>query len=647
MKMKNALKQRLKSQTPRWFVFLIDVGFTVLTFILALGIICQSDWRQGLDNAMIIVEIAAVVYPLSFILLKSYKGIIRYTGLQDIATVLRACTLAFVLLLTALFLVDIPAPKLNFSLVVLHYLLTTTALVFLRILYKRLYLQYVQPCRSIKRLLIYGAGTSGMITYNALRAESHVGNTIFAFVDDNPKLHGSSINGLSVLPSNQVTKDMIEKNGIEEIVISIQNISSQALHEIVESFEGFPVKLKIVPPVSNWINGSLQAQQIKEIRIEDLLGRECIHLKKETIRKEVTGKVVLVTGAAGSIGGEISRQLLSYPCKRVVLIDQAESALYDLQQDCLERIRKNNVEVNFIVGDIRNYDRIDAIFKDFKPDIVFHAAAYKHVPLMEHNPYEAINTNIKGTKHLVDAADRYETSKFVMVSTDKAVNPTNVMGATKRVAELYVNYKSNKQSKTSYVITRFGNVLGSNGSVIPLFKRQLATGGPLTVTHPEITRYFMTIPEACQLVLEAGAMAKGGEIYVFDMGKSIEILALAKRMIQLSGLNYPKDIDIEICGLRPGEKIYEELLANGENTRPTHHEKILIANARENNIENFAEVIDKLLSFDKNQNQNNFNLELIRIVKHLVPEYKSQNSVFEFIDREVLVADTDEIMKTG
>lgn len=645
--MKNAIKKRLKNQTPRWCIFLIDLTFTVLAFALAFLIIWQSDWKHGLDNAVIIIGLGILIYSISFIFLKSYKGIIRYTGLQDIATVLKACTLAFALLLVTLFFIDTSAPKQNFLLVVIHYLLTTTALVFLRILYKRLYLQYVQPHCTIKRLLIYGAGTSGIITYNALRAESHIGNAVVAFIDDNPKLYGSRINGVKVISSEQVTKEMIENNHIDVIVISIQNISSQGLNNIVKKFEGFPIKLKIVPPVSKWIAGNLEAQQIKEIRIEDLLGRDSINLEKDSIRQEVKGKVVLVTGAAGSIGGEISRQLLNYPCKRVILLDQAESALYELQQSCIGKIKEEKIDVKFIIGDIRNYERVDSVFSFFQPDIVFHAAAYKHVPLMEDNPYEAIITNIKGTKHVVDAADRYGATKFVMVSTDKAVNPTNVMGATKRVAELYVNYVTRKQSKTNFVITRFGNVLGSNGSVIPLFKRQLANGGPLTVTHPKITRYFMTIPEACQLVLEAGAMANGGEIYVFDMGKSIEIFDLAKRMIQLSGLSYPKDIDIEFCGLRPGEKIFEELLADGEKTRPTYHEKIMISSVRDNDIIDFVEVIDNLTRVYKNQNMEDYNLSLIRMIKYLVPEYKSQNSIYESIDRESVISDFEEVMKTG
>lgn len=634
MSIKKALRHRLTKQTPRWFVFVIDVYFTAIAFMLAMGIIWQSEWKLGVDNSIIIAGITLLVYPFSYLFFKSYRGIIRHTGLQDIVNVLKACTLAALLLFACLNIIEVPDWKQNFLLVVIHFFITTTSLIFLRILYKRIYLQFVQPYRSVKHLLIYGAGTSGIITYNALDSESHVGNSVYAFIDDNPKLYNSRINGVKVIPPTSVTKELLIKEEIDEIIISIQNISSLDLSKIVERYEGFPVKLRIVPPVSSWIEGNLEAQQIKEVQIEDLLGRKPIRLEKATISREVEGKVVLVTGAAGSIGSEISRQLLSYSCKRLIFLDQAESDLYELQQTCMGKIKERELEVEFIIGDVRDYDRVDTVFDIFRPNIVFHAAAYKHVPLMEQNPYEAIITNIKGTKHLVDAADRYKTNKFVMISTDKAVNPTNVMGATKRVAELYVNYMTKKQSETNFVITRFGNVLGSNGSVIPLFRRQLSEGGPLTVTHPEVTRYFMTIPEACQLVLEAGAMAKGGEIYVFDMGDSMKILDLAKRMIQLSGLNYPEDIEIQICGLRPGEKIYEELLANGENTQHTHHEKIMIANVRDNNIENFELLIEKLTTLSRGTCQESFNLNLMRLVKQLVPEYLSQNSVFETIDIE-------------
>lgn len=629
-----AIKERLKKQTPRWIVFVIDIYFTVIAFALAFAIIWKLDWKEGLAASYVLMSIISFAYILSFLLFKSYRGIIRHTGLRDIVNVLSATSFAVILSIIFLFILKEISIHQNFTLLIIHYLITTTSLIFLRILYKRMYLQYIHPHRKLKHLVIYGAGTSGNITYNALQSEGHIGSSVLAFIDDNPKLHGNRINGVKVISPAQVTKEWLIKKEVEEIIISIQNISSKNLNRIIELYEGFPVKIKIVPPVSTWIDGGLKAQQIKEVRVEDLLGREPIELEKDSIRREVEGKIVLVTGAAGSIGSEISRQLFNYPCKQVILVDQAESALYELQQNSSGVIKRRGTDVEYVIGDIRDYHRVDLIFKAFRPDIVFHAAAYKHVPLMEQNPYEAVITNIKGTKHLVDASDRYQTGKFVMVSTDKAVNPTNVMGASKRVAELYVNYLTRRGSATNFVITRFGNVLGSNGSVIPLFRHQIADGGPLTVTHPEVTRYFMTIPEACQLVLEAGAMAKGGEIYVFDMGDSMKIMDLAKRMIQLSGLNYPNDMDIEIIGLRPGEKIYEELLADGENTQPTYHEKIMIAHVRENNIQNFEHIVEELINLPRQNDQKEFNIELVRRIKKIVPEYKSQNSIFECIDSE-------------
>lgn len=632
MSLFTGLKVRLQKQTPRWLVLLIDVHFTVLSFILALAIVWKSNWSFGLQNSAIIALAVCLTYAVSYLVFKSYTGIIRHTGLREIVNVLKATSAALLLLFLMLIFIQDPYIDENFTLVVLHYLITTITLVFLRVLYKNAYARLVQPHSGKKNLLIYGAGNSGIITYNALMAERNVNNVVYAFIDDNPKLYRSRIDGVKVIAPKEVTKELMAKENIEEVIISIQNIALEDFNKIVDTFEDFPVKLKIVPPLNNWIDGKLEAKEIQEIRIEDLLGRKSIRLEKDSIRKEVEGKVVLVTGAAGSIGSEISRQLLHYNCKKVILLDQAETALYELKLSCVASIKKTQANVKFIVGDVRDYNRVNAIFKGLRPDLVFHAAAYKHVPLMEENPYEAIATNIKGTKHVVDAAAKYGVSKFVMVSTDKVVNPTNVMGATKRVAELYVNHFTQKQSDTNYVITRFGNVLGSNGSVIPLFRSQLAEGGPLTVTHPEVTRYFMTIPEACQLVLEAGAMAKGGEIFVFDMGSPIKILDLAKRMIQLSGLNYPTDIDIEITGLRLGEKIYEELLADGENTKPTHHEKIMIARVRENTIPEFDDIINNLINLT-HSNQKMLNLKLVGMLKELVPEYKSNNSIFESLDQ--------------
>src|SRR5690606_14874999 len=346
--------------------------------------------------------------------------------------------------------------------------------------------------------------------------------------------------------------------------------------------EPLPLKVKIIPNSARLLAGDVATRQIRALRVEDLLGRKPIELDNPAVARELKDKVVLVTGGAGSIGSELVRQIGRTACRRLIVLDQAESALYDVQQDL--KAYPNFERFSFVVGNVRDERFMASVFEQYRPQLVFHAAAYKHVPLMEENPYEAILTNVWGSFNVASLAGRYAVEKFVMVSTDKAVNPTNVMGATKRIAEIAVA-ALNKTSETNYIVTRFGNVLGSNGSVIPLFEKQIKAGGPLTLTHPDITRYFMIIPEACQLVLEAGAMGGGGEVFVFDMGQPVKIMDLAKKMIALSGYNYPSEIDIEICRLRPGEKIFEELLTTDELTLPTHHKKIMIALINTSNIE--------------------------------------------------------------
>ena len=444
-------------------------------------------------------------------------------------------------------------------------------------------------------------------------------------MDEDPKKQGKFINGVPILAPHKVCEDYIINNNIEEIIVSIQNISSQKLRKLVDGLVALPTHVKIVPPIEKWINGELNVNQIKQVQIEDLLDRVPIQIDNPKLRKELQGETILVTGAAGSIGSEIASQIANYKVKHLILVDQAESALYDLQQDLKQ---KGHTNFTPLVADIRDKNRVTYIFEDYKPTMVFHAAAYKHVPLMESNPYEAIKINVNGTKILADAAHEFEIKKFVFVSTDKAVNPTSVMGATKRVAEMYISCMQ-RQSKTKFITTRFGNVLGSNGSVIPLFKKQIEKGGPLTVTHKEVTRFFMTIPEASQLVLEAGAMGKGGEIFIFDMGESVKIYYLALNMIKLSGLRFPEDINIKITGLRPGEKLYEELLANGENTMKTYHEKIRISKTRELDYEKIQSEIDELCISNRFQNAN-----IVKKMKSLVPEYKSNNSEFESLDVE-------------
>lgn len=482
----------------------------------------------------------------------------------------------------------------------------------------------MQDIKTQKRVLIFGAGNAGMITYDAISNDPTNSHKVVGFIDDNEKKIGKKINTLAVFSLEKIKPAIIEKYSIEEVIISVQNIEPSRLLQISGLLFELGLKVKIVPPVQNWIDGDLSVGQIKEVNIEDLLGRDPISIINPTFLDQYDNQIILITGAAGSIGSEIARKTRNYNYKHLILVDTAESPLYELQQEFVQNDTKN---FTAIISDVRDLRRMEKLFQQFKPNIVFHAAAYKHVPLMENNPFEAVNVNIGGTRHMASLSVKHGVNNFVLISTDKAVNPTNVMGATKRIAELYVNCLRGK-GKTKFIITRFGNVLGSNGSVIPLFKKQIDNGGPLTVTHKDITRYFMTISEACQLVLEAATMGNGGEIFVFDMGKSVKIYDLAKNMIILSGLRFPEDIDIRITGLRPGEKIYEELLADGENTKPTYHEKIMIARTKKIDIATISDKIANLCATSlKTQN-----LEIVALIKDIVPEYISNNSKYEVLD---------------
>ncbi|MDB0058154.1 polysaccharide biosynthesis protein [Salibacteraceae bacterium] len=512
-----------------------------------------------------------------------------------------------------------------FSVVIIEYLCTMFLMIAFRITVKLIYFEFKNASKDKKRIVIYGAGDEGIVTKRTLERDEEHKYKVVAFIADKNTKIGKKIEGVTIHPIERL-EYLIENQEIDEIIIAVNNLAKTRKQEIVERALTKNVKVLHVPPVKNWINDELSSNQIQELKIEDLLGREPIHLDSINIKGQLSEKRVLITGAAGSIGAEIVRQVSHFFPSKLILLDQAESPLYEIENEIKEQFGENLCEI--VVADVANSSRMENVFNTFRPNVVYHCAAYKHVPIMEDNPSEAVLTNILGTKIMVDLSDKYEVDSFVMVSTDKAVNPTNVMGASKRVAEIYAQSK-NMVSKTNFITTRFGNVLGSNGSVIPLFKRQIANGGPVCVTHPEITRYFMTIPEACQLVLEAGAMGTGGEIFIFDMGSPIKIIDLAKKMIKLSGFKLGKDIEIKITGLRSGEKLYEELLNNAENTIPTHHPEIMIGKVRDYKMEDIEADINSLI--DAPSEKDNF--ELVGKIKKLVPEFISQNSVYGKLDK--------------
>ncbi|WP_426430428.1 polysaccharide biosynthesis protein [Winogradskyella sp. HB-48] len=618
-----------KRYASKWLVLLFDTMVVAAAFFLAYLI--RYNFMLDFDFSTLLKQIpyVMIVAAISLIAVGTYKGVVRFTGFKDIINVVIGANILATILICCTFLSrkilnDNSIFNISGSIIYIHLLLNILFLIGAKLFIKSLYNQITQDVHKTANVLIFGAGNSGMLTYDAIQNDTKSGFEVVGFIDDDERKIGKKINLVTVYGLSDIDEDFIKKNEVEDVIISIQNIDPSRLLQITGNLFNLGLKVKIVPPVQSWIDGDLSVGQIKEVKIEDLLGRDPINIKNPDLIDQYDNKVILITGAAGSIGSEICRKVSLYNYKKLILVDNAESALYDIQQEFRQQGLDN---IDAIVADVRNKTRIDQIFNQHKPKIVFHAAAYKHVPLMENNPFEAVSVNIGGTKNVVDVAVKHSVDKFVLISTDKAVNPTNVMGATKRIAELYVSCLKGK-GHTKFITTRFGNVLGSNGSVIPLFKKQIEKGGPLTVTHKEITRYFMTIPEACQLVLEAAAMGNGGEIFVFDMGEPIKIFNLAKNMIILSGLRYPEDIDIKITGLRPGEKIYEELLADGENTKKTYHEKIMIAKTRHVDTETVEKQINKLTSINSLTQP----LEIVSYIKALIPEYISNNSTFEVLD---------------
>ncbi|WP_286735608.1 MULTISPECIES: polysaccharide biosynthesis protein [Sphingobacterium] len=634
---KKAFFRFLRKDGPRWLVLFIDLFSVWISFILSY--ISVLKHRGAISTSLMLFESLGVtcIYLIVFLWFKPYQSIVRRTGLRDLKLIGNCVAVAFTLTIILSYIWEFIAAYdleqryyFSQSQLLFHGLMTGMAMASTRLFYKTAYHSFYWNNRqNAIPVILFGAGNMGHNTYNLLQLGTRNRYRVVAILDDNPTRIGRYIQGVRIRSLEELNMNLLERvGGAQELVIAIDNSSPERLKNITAKAELLPIKIKIIPNSAALLEGRVAAQQIRTLKVSDLLGRKAIELNNPSINAALRDKVVLVTGGAGSIGSELVRQIGLVACKLVVL-DQAESALYDIQQELQDSPFFQ--DFTFIVGDVRDKDFMEVVFEQYRPQLIFHAAAYKHVPLMEANPYEAVWTNVFGSYNLALLADKYQVEKFVMVSTDKAVNPTNVMGATKRVAEIAVS-AINQISNTAFIVTRFGNVLGSNGSVIPLFEKQIDKGGPITITHPDITRFFMTIPEACQLVQEAGIMGNGGEIYVFDMGESVKIMDLAKQMIRLKGLRYPDDINIKIVGLRPGEKIFEELLANDENTEKTHHEKIMIAKVNTIDLESKRKRINDLCQLVQQANPERDKMQIVSIIKSIVPEFRSQNSIFESLD---------------
>lgn len=619
--------------TPRWIVVVADILMSLMSLLVAYVIrfdleaneeLITREWNILSKSILVYIAVKLII----FYLYKIHKGLVRHTSTEDFLRIFKANTLSSITFLIfglfRHFFLD-GFYMFPMSVLITEFIVSTMLIVGSRFAVKLIYLESIKSKKEVKNVLIYGAGISGIITKRTIEKDPTASFKIIAFLDDNEKMKGNRLEGVEIHHTSSL-EYLLQDHRIDQLIVAIQEPIKENLDKVVEKCLSDGVEVQKVPSVKSWINGEFTTKQLSKVKIEDLLGRMPIVLDEEKLKTEFNGKKILVTGAAGSIGSGLVRQIANYHPSELLLLDQSESPTYDLQIALKNEFPDLNFEV--IIGDISNEDRMRNIFDTFRPDYVFHAAAYKHVPLMEENPSEAILTNVHGTKTLVDLAMEYDVYKFVMVSTDKAVNPTNVMGASKRIAEIYAQ-SANDLGNTKFITTRFGNVLGSNGSVIPLFQRQIEAGGPVTVTDERITRFFMTIPEACQLVLEAGAMGDGGEIYVFDMGESVKIIDLAKKMIRLSGLELGKDIEIKITGLRPGEKLYEELLAKDENTLPTHHHKILKAKVRVEDPHQ-KDAINELVELFHAQN----NVDIVSKMKEIVPEFISNNSTYEKLDKK-------------
>lgn len=635
--MKSFVHYFSKNYLPRWMVLVFDLTIPILSWFLAYLLRFNFD-LSAMETSIhpLHLSIIVPVFLICFWKSKSYSGILRHSTIRDVLRIISGVMCAGIML-TIVSLVGRqfnvpPFVVMPISVIIIFVLLVITILSLSRVLAKILFQYWNKNNKGSKKIMIIGAGPLGQATYNALLMDSSMKCTIVGFIENNSSLHGKTVLGIPIYSVYKAFNQIINKDLVTEVVFAMDHseITYKQKRKIADKCIKLKLKVKEAPPIKNWVNGKLHAVAIRPVKIEDLLGRNSIKLDRGKIEGGLKQSIVLITGAAGSIGSEIVRQLIEFKVKKVILLDKAESDLYNLQQEILSN--KSNTDFKIIVGDVTNQTKLRKIFRDYSPTIVYSAAAYKHVPLMEEFPGEALRVNVGGLKNVADMSIEYGVEKFVFISTDKAVNPTNVMGASKRISEIYIQSlaQSGKYS-TQFITTRFGNVLGSNGSVIPLFKNQIEKGGPVTVTHKKITRYFMTIPEACQLVLEAGFMGKGGEIYVFDMGEPVKIYDLAKKMISLSGFVPKQDIKIKVTGLRPGEKLYEELLSEKEiRLKHTLNDKIMIGIDKKHDLSNVTSRIEALIKgidvMDRHQ--------LVKLMMRIVPEFVSTNAYYNIRERE-------------
>lgn len=616
----------------KWTVLLFDILVVLASCILGyftryklVDLADDMNWYHAL-------VLGVGINGVCFIIFRTYANVLRLSSFIDLLRIFVSLTFgygvfALVMMIRPEFLYLIPT---KIGVILIAYILNLVLMVMSRILVKLAFDSMKQVGAGATNVMIYGAKTAGVNIAKSIRVMPGNIYRVKGFIADEDELIGKVLMGVNVYPCDENLIENLRKKRVTTVIVSPAKMDQLKSTDFADRMIHENIRLMAAPQLSEWNGKNLTVDQIKEIQIEDLLQRDPIKIDIQKVASHLEGKRVMITGAAGSIGSEIMRQVASFNPYMLILVDQAETPLHDVRLELQDNWR--NLEARTIVADIANKTRMEAIFDEYKPQYIFHAAAYKHVPMMEDNVSESIQTNVAGTRILADLAVKYGAEKFVMVSTDKAVNPTNVMGCSKRICEIYVQSLAKKLQKegrdsVQFITTRFGNVLGSNGSVIPRFREQIKNGGPVTVTHPEIIRYFMTIPEACRLVLEAGSMGNGGEIYIFDMGKPVKILDLAQRMIKLSGR---PDVKIEFTGLRHGEKLYEELLNVKELTKPTYHEKIMIATVREYDYDEVKEIIDHLIEVSYSYDQ----MKIVAAMKKLVPEFVSKNSCFEVLDRK-------------